>query len=311
MRLVGDTDRYRTATRYRSKEVAGIEDWFLTAAQRGNPACTLPAWCTGNMVEPLVHGATYFDRLVTEVEALGRGDYLFFTDWRGDPDELMRPGGPTIRDLFSAAAERGVVVKGLMWRSHLDRFRFSEQENQHLGEAIERAGGEVLLDQRVRLGGSHHQKLVVVRHPAAPQRDVAFVGGIDLCHGRRDDAAHHGDPQPMGMSVRYGPNPPWHDVQLAIHGPVVGALDTTFRERWNDPAPLDSHSPIAWLRDRLRGADLRWPAAQQPPDPPACGPHTCRCCAPIPTRTASTTSRRTANAASRAATARPSGGRAA
>ena len=27
---------------------------------------------------------------------------------------------------------------------------------------------------------------------------------------------------------------------------VVGAVDTTFRERWNDPAPLDSHSPIAW-----------------------------------------------------------------
>ena len=133
--------------------MGGIEGWFLTAAQRGNPACTLPAWCMGNMVEPLVHGATYFDRLVDEVAALRRGDYLFFTDWRGDPDQLMRPGGPTVRELFGAAAERGVVVKGLLWRSHLDRFRFSEQENQHLGEAIERAGGEVLLDQRVRLGG--------------------------------------------------------------------------------------------------------------------------------------------------------------
>ncbi len=254
--------------------MAGIEDWFLTTAQRGNPASTLADWCAGNRVEPLVHGATYFDRLVTEVEALRRGDYLFFTDWRGDPDELMRPGGPTIRDLFSAAAQRGVVVKGLVWRSHLDKLRFSEEENQHLGEAIERAGGEVLLDQRVRLGGSHHQKLAVLRHPGAPQHDVAFVGGIDLCHGRRDDAAHHGDRQPIAMSIRYGPNPPWHDVQLAIRGPVVGALDTTFRERWNDPAPLDSHSPIAWLRDRLRGADLsagRLP--EQPPDPPVCGPH--------------------------------------
>jgi phosphatidylserine/phosphatidylglycerophosphate/cardiolipin synthase-like enzyme len=219
--------------------VAGIEDWFLTTAQRDNPASTLPAWSAGNRVEPLVHGATYFDRLVTEVEALRRDDYLFFTDWRGDPDELMRPGGPTIRDLFSAAAERGVMVKGLLWRSHLHKLQFSEQENRHLGEAIERAGGEVLLDQRVRIGGSHHQKLIVVRHAGAPERDVAFAGGIDLCHSRRDDAAHYGDPQPMGMSVRYGPNPPWHDAQLALHGPVVGALDTTFRERWNDPAPLD------------------------------------------------------------------------
>ena len=101
---------------------------------------------------------------------------MFFTDWRGDPDQKMRDGGPTIRELFCHAAERGVVVKGLVWRSHLDKFAYSEEENRHLGEAIERAGGEVLLDQRVRIGGSHHQKLVVIRHPGAPERDVAFVG---------------------------------------------------------------------------------------------------------------------------------------
>jgi phosphatidylserine/phosphatidylglycerophosphate/cardiolipin synthase-like enzyme len=254
--------------------VDNIENWFLTDAERGNPASAIPAWCPGNLVTPLVHGAAYFDELVAEVESLARGDYLFFTDWRGDPDQLMRDGGPTIRDLFSAAAQRGVVVKGLVWRSHLDKFQFSEEENQHLGEAIERAGGEVLLDQRVRMGGSHHQKLVVVRHPGAPNRDVAFAGGIDLCHSRRDDATHLGDPQAMAMNAHYGDRPPWHDVQLRLQGPVVGALDTTFRERWNDPTPLDFMSPVAWLQDRLRGADLspgRLP--DQPSDPPACGPH--------------------------------------
>jgi phosphatidylserine/phosphatidylglycerophosphate/cardiolipin synthase-like enzyme len=254
--------------------VVELADWFLTTAQRGNPASDLPTWCDGNLAEPLIHGATYFDHLVTEVQALGRGDYLFFTDWRGDPDEKMRDDGPTVAELFSAAAERGVVVKGLMWRSHLDRFQYSEQENQHLGDDIERAGGEVLLDQRVRLGGSHHQKLVVIRHPRAPERDVAFAGGIDLCHSRRDDASHRGDPQAVRMSKRYGDHPPWHDVQLRLQGPVVGALDATFRERWNDPAPLDTLSPIAWIEDKLRGADLKpGRLPDQPPDPPACGPH--------------------------------------
>jgi hypothetical protein len=29
-----------------------------------------------------VYGATYFEHLVGEVELLGEGDYLFFTDWR-------------------------------------------------------------------------------------------------------------------------------------------------------------------------------------------------------------------------------------
>ncbi|MEV4626097.1 phospholipase D-like domain-containing protein [Micromonospora sp. NPDC049523] len=250
------------------------EDWFLTAQERGNPTSHLPASTSGNQAEPLIHGAAYFDRLVTEVEALRAGDHLFFTDWRGDPDQRMRPEGPTVSELFCQAAQRGVVVKGLIWRSHLDRLQYSEEENRSLSEAVSAAGGEVLLDQRVRRGGSHHQKLVVLRHPNEPERDIAFAGGIDLCHSRRDDADHRGDPQAVAMSPRYGDRPPWHDVQLAVRGPVVGALDTVFRERWTDPMPLDSENPMAYLRDRLRGADLRAdPLPAQPPDPPPCGPH--------------------------------------
>ena len=76
------------------------------------------------------------------------------------------------------------------------------------------------------------------------------------------------------MSKPYGDRPPWHDAQLRIQGPAVGLLDTTFRERWNDPAPLDMLSPIAWIEDKLRRSDLK-PGAlpEQPPDPPPCGPH--------------------------------------
>jgi phosphatidylserine/phosphatidylglycerophosphate/cardiolipin synthase-like enzyme len=102
---------------------------------------------------------------------------------------------------------------------------------------------------------------------------VAFAGGIDLCHSRRDDAEHHGDPQAVAMAKAYGPTPPWHDVQLALRGPVVGALDLSFRERWADPAPLDQHGPISTIADKLKHADLhadRLPP--QPPDPPECGP---------------------------------------
>ncbi|MGV0743407.1 phospholipase D family protein [Mycolicibacterium sp. XJ870] len=252
--------------------MAGLADWFITTEERDNPATSLPDWCTGNQVEPLIHGSAYFDRLATEVSELQRGDHLFFTDWRGDPDEQVRDGGPTIAELFCHAAERGVVVKGLMWRSHLDKFAYSEEENQHLGDAIEAAGGEVLLDQRVRIGGSHHQKFVVLRHPGTPERDVAFAGGIDLCHSRRDDAEHRGDAQVMRMGRQYGERPPWHDVQLQIRGPAVGALDHTFRERWTDPAPLDMLSPIAWITDKLRHADLSvGELPPQPPDPPPCG----------------------------------------
>jgi hypothetical protein len=51
--------------------MADLSDWFLTAHERGNPDSRLRVWCAGNRVEPLVHGATYFDRLVTEVESRG------------------------------------------------------------------------------------------------------------------------------------------------------------------------------------------------------------------------------------------------
>jgi phosphatidylserine/phosphatidylglycerophosphate/cardiolipin synthase-like enzyme len=250
------------------------QDWFLSREERGNPDSHIPTWVDGNTVEPLIHGRTYFDRLVSEVEALREGDHLFFTDWRGDPDERMRDDGPTIAELFAAAAKRGVVVKGLLWRSHLDRFQYSEEENRSLGDDVAAAGGEVLLDQRVRRAGSHHQKLVVLRHPDAPERDVAFAGGIDLCHSRRDDAGHRGDPQPVRMAAEYGANPPWHDVQLAVRGPAVGALDLSFRERWSDRHPLDQHGPVATVTDTLRHADVHADhLPPQPPDPPRCGPH--------------------------------------
>ncbi len=189
-----------------------IEDWFLSSFERGNPATVLDsrhpnklAWTSGNDVDPLVHGAVYFRELLRCVRSMRAGDVLLFTDWRGDPDERLDGPGTEVSRVFADAASKGVIVKGLVWRSHLDRFALSEQQNRHLGEQIEAAGGEVLLDQRVRPGGSHHQKCVILRHPRRAELDVAFVGGIDLCYGRRDDAEHLGDSQSVPMATVYGP----------------------------------------------------------------------------------------------------------
>ena len=248
------------------------EEWLLGAAERDNPGSSLPAWSDGNAVRPLVHGATYFERLVHEVEALDAGDHLFFTDWRGDADEQLGPDGPSVGELFGAAARRGVLVKGLMWRAHRGQTDYSETANRQLGDEVNAAGGEALLDQRVRRAGSHHQKLVVLRRPGRPAGDVAFAGGIDLCHARRDDDRHLGDPQGLQLAREYGDNPPWHDVQLELRGPVVGQLDTVFRERWTDPRSLDTDNPGSWLEDRLRRADVSAdPLPEQPPDPDPAG----------------------------------------
>jgi phosphatidylserine/phosphatidylglycerophosphate/cardiolipin synthase-like enzyme len=268
-----------------------LTDWLLAPGERGNPANRLDrrrsggvAWSTGNQVRPLVHGVVYFAELLAAVRAQRAGDLLLFTDWRGDPDEPLGGPGSEIGRVLCEAAARGVVVKGLIWRSHLDRFQFSERENSYLGEEINAAGGECLLDMRVRPGGSHHQKFVVLRHPGRPGRDVAFVGGIDLCHSRADDTAHHGDPLRQPFAAAYGPRPPWHDIQLAIQGPAVGDVEATFRERWQDPAPL-SRSPLVRLRELARREDTHAdPLPPQLPDPEPRGTHTVQLLRTYPSR---------------------------
>ncbi|MGO4598054.1 phospholipase D family protein [Terrabacter sp. 2RAF25] len=256
-------------------------DWYLDASERGNPWTRLDtrhpdgrAWSEGNTVTPLIHGKAYFAELTRRVAEMRAGDLLLFVDWRGDPDERLtgEPGSEVAR-LFADAARRGVDVRGLVWRSHWDRLAFSADENRHLEEDVNAAGGECHLDMRVRLGGSHHQKFVVLRHPDRPELDVAFLGGIDLCHSRRDDADHAGDPQPQSMARVYGARPPWHDVQLALTGPVVGDVETVFRERWDDPQAL-TRSPVRLALDASRGdRPRRRPLPQQAADPAPTGEH--------------------------------------
>jgi phosphatidylserine/phosphatidylglycerophosphate/cardiolipin synthase-like enzyme len=254
-----------------------LDDWFLTADERGNDATAIDtradsrvAWTTGNDVRPLVHGAAYFAELLATVRALQRGDHLFFTDWRGDPDERLAGSGTEVVTVLADAAARGVVVRGLLWRSHVDAMKYHERENRTLGEQVQAAGGECLLDMRVRPGGSHHQKLVILRHRDRPELDVAYLGGIDLCHGRKDDDTHRGDEQPCPLGSVYGPRPAWHDVQIAVSGPAVADLERTFRERWEDPSPL-TRNPYRRWRDRLLRPRGPAPCPRALPPPPPAG----------------------------------------
>ena len=257
--------------------------WFLSGAEREHAATNVhaegagsPAWSEGNLVRPLIHGAAYFARLHEELSALVAGDRVWFTDWRGDGDERLTPDGPAIGELLARLARAGVEVRGLIWRSHGERLSspMSNRSNELLSRQINDAGGEVLLDQRVRLFGCHHQKLFVIRNRKDPSRDVAFVGGIDLSHSRRDDAEHMGDPQAVDMDPRYGKQPPWHDAAVELHGQVVADVLELFAERWNDPHPLDRRTPYRMLLQRL--ADMPrhpQPLPETAPPPPPAGPH--------------------------------------
>lgn len=81
------------------------------------------------------------------------------------------------------------------------------------------------LDDRHPVGGSHHQKLVVI------DDRVAFVGGLDLTKGRWDTSEHRpNDPRrvdPAGTLLG-----PYHDVQMVVDGDAAAALGELARERW-------------------------------------------------------------------------------
>ncbi|MFT4010760.1 MAG: phospholipase [Nocardioidaceae bacterium] len=258
---------------------AGATRWFLSPEERGNEATRLDdahsglAWSTGNRARPLIHGSAYFAALHERIEATDRGDVILFTDWQGDADELLTgaPGSELV-EVLGRALDRGVDVRALVWRSHSRLLGYSTESHHRLGELLQERGADIQLDMRVRPAGAHHQKFVVIRHARDATRDVAFVGGIDLCHGRRDDARHLGDPQAEEMASEYGPTPPWHDVQLELSGPAVYDVETVFRERWDDSGPR-TRNPIRRIQDAVRGLDRpRRPLPpQQPPPPPVTG----------------------------------------
>jgi phosphatidylserine/phosphatidylglycerophosphate/cardiolipin synthase-like enzyme/uncharacterized membrane protein YdjX (TVP38/TMEM64 family) len=79
-------------------------------------------------------------------------------------------------------------------------------------------------DDRIPLGGSHHQKIVVV------DDQLAFCGGIDLTSHRWDTCAHRVD-EPARVSGGE-PYEPYHEVQAMATGPLASALATLARDRW-------------------------------------------------------------------------------
>ena len=155
-----------------------------------------------------VHGSAYYAALAERLATTGPGDLVLFAGWRGDGDQQLTDGGPTVAEVLAGAARRGARVRGLLWRSHLQAFGYHVSQNRRLAAEVTAAGGEVLLDQRIRRSAAttRSSSSSATRRPRGD--DVAYVGGIDLVLGARDDIVHQGDPQSAVVGRRVRPASP-------------------------------------------------------------------------------------------------------
>src|SRR6185436_9990468 len=80
-------------------------------------------------------------------------------------------------------------------------------------------------DDRHPVGGSHHQKIVVVDDA------LAFCEGIDLTSHRWDTSAHRME-EPARRTSAGKPYGPYHEVQAMVTGPVAARLGELARDRW-------------------------------------------------------------------------------
>lgn len=109
------------------------------------------------------------------------------------------------------------------------------------------------------VGGSHHQKIVVIDDA------VAFNGGLDLTCRRWDTCAHAADD--AKRISRGTPYPPFHDLMMAVEGDAAAALGDLVRERWRlatgetlrPVAALKGRWPRSLRRSRTNVAGSRWP----------------------------------------------------
>ena len=206
-------------------------DWLLTQPERGNPATRLDdrhpgeqAWSRATCVRPLIHGATCPADAVRTDRATRAGDLVFFTDWQGDAtrERLTGEPGSEVSEVLGRADERGVDDRGLCGagtQRHRIHVRREPAPGAHPAEARRRGDPRHACPHR-RMPPP--EACSYIRHQDDPTRDIAYVGGIDLCHSRRDDAAHGGDPQALdNMSKEYGDTPPWHDHRKPERPPTT------------------------------------------------------------------------------------------
>jgi phosphatidylserine/phosphatidylglycerophosphate/cardiolipin synthase-like enzyme/uncharacterized membrane protein YdjX (TVP38/TMEM64 family) len=237
--------------------VPGDNCWRVARAHRA-------AW--------LIDGEAYFRAFREACKRATRS--IFILAWDIDSRVALTPGAPDdgwpqpLGDFLDAVVRRrpGLRAYVLDWdyvmlyqtdREFLPGYSLGTRTHRRL---------RFELDGEHPVGGSHHQKVVVI------DDSLAFVGGLDLTNSRWDTQDHTpGDARRLGPSGT--PCQPFHDVQMMVDGAAAAALGVLVRERWRratgrvpaarrdariDPWPLHVAPEITDVDVAIARTEPRW-----------------------------------------------------
>ena len=199
-----------------------IEAWFSSSLKTGTGQL-LPIR-TKNHVTEFIDGTDTFQAMHRRLKGIsGKNSYIYLLNWWIDDTLPLVEGDPnsTLRAVLSKASESRVQIRGMFWAQKTGQ---NKEQNKFINGL---AYGGSILDNKTRLAGSHHQKVLILYDGADGVVDplVAFCGGIDF---NRDRLYANG----VNGSAQVGA--PDHDVHCMVQGPAAWDLLRIFVNRWND-----------------------------------------------------------------------------
>ena len=180
----------------------------------------------GNALRPLIDGVPAFRAILAAVEAAMGSVWLTvaFLD-----EELAFPDAHgSFFEVLERAAARGIDVRVLFWSEPEIEKMLTGSSHFPAGRASFEtlsARAPHVLSRWDRLRGyCHHQKCWLV--DAGTDREIAFVGGINLDQVSIVSPGHPAGEGPVGASV--------HDVYAELRGPSATDVHHNFVQRWNE-----------------------------------------------------------------------------
>ena len=231
--------------------MGGVEDWFLTASERGNGWARIDqgpsaaGWSAGNRVEVLVDGATYFGRL-HDVLLLAARRRLVALHRLGEHAGRTPPGpreraGHRARGLRSPRRARArppvAFAPGpaeLLRAAELLAHPARQRRRAVRSSSTSACDGEGATTRSCSWSAGAAAATTTSRSSAASTCRTVVTTTLATAETRRRSRSTR-----RSARTRRGTT-----CRRRCEGPAVAALADTFRERWEDPTPLDHRNPV-------------------------------------------------------------------